>query len=364
MTRVVVAMSGGVDSSVAAWRLQQEGHDVIGLFLRNGISQEAKGSGCSTERPSHKQGCCSLDDSLDGHAVANKLGIPFYVVDYAAEFGSIMDHFVQAYREGRTPNPCVVCNRDLKFGSLLQFARGLGAEAVATGHYARMETGADGVRRLRRATDRAKDQSYVLAAMEPQALARSWFPVGEFTKPEVREMARAAGLPVFNKRESQEICFVPTNNYRDLLNQRGVEGTPGNIQNEAGEVLGRHSGFEHFTIGQRKGIGIAHTEPLYVKSIDPQTATVVVSERDELKTRWLQFARATWFVAPPAAGEAKLYHVQVRAHHVAVPAIVTSTDGGVRVEFTDPEPAIAPGQLAVFYDGEYVTGSAWIGKTG
>lgn len=347
-------MSGGVDSSVAALRLKQEGHDVIGLFLRNGISH-------GFQSPSHKQGCCSLDDSRDACAVANSLGVPFYVLDYAAEFGAIIEGFVDAYRAGRTPNPCVVCNRDLKFGSLIQFAKSLGANTVATGHYARMETDGNGVRRLRRAVDRAKDQSYVLAAMEPAALESSLFPLGEFTKPQVREMAREAGLPVFNKRESQEICFVPGNDYRELLKERGVAGTAGNIINESGETIGRHGGYEHFTIGQRKGIGIAHTEALYVKSIRPDTAEVTVAAKSQLNTSRLECGRATWFLKNrPEPGERRDYLLQVRAHHAPVPASVVANENGARVEFYNHEPAIAPGQLAVFYDDEFVAGSGWI----
>ncbi|MFN0205906.1 MAG: tRNA 2-thiouridine(34) synthase MnmA [Planctomycetota bacterium] len=357
MTRIVVAMSGGVDSAVSAWLLRERGFDVVGLFLRNGISKPAG------LEPSHRQGCCSLDDSRDALAVANQLNIPFYVIDYASEFGSIIDSFVTSYKKGETPNPCVLCNRDLKFGSLLNFARSLGAGAVATGHYARIE-GEGVTRRLRRGSHREKDQSYVLAAMEPASLASSMFPVGDLTKTEVREIAKNAGLRVFNKRESQEICFVPSNNYRDLLTSRGVAGTPGKIVNTSGGVLGEHGGFEHFTIGQRKGIGVAHTEALYVKSIDPRTATVTVATKDEIGTNWIESSRATWFAAPLEVNETREYLIQVRAHHEPVPGRICNINGRVRAEFNDPESAIAPGQLAVFYDGEYVAGSAWIERAG
>lgn len=367
MTRVVVAMSGGVDSSAAAWMLQKEGFDVVGLFLRNGISHAAP-KACATELPiltsSHKQGCCSLDDSRDAGSVAALLNIPFYAVDYASEFGSIIEYFVDAYQKGNTPNPCVVCNRDLKFGSLLQFAKSVGAQAVATGHYARLEKDTNGAARLRRAADRAKDQSYVLAAMDPASLQLAMFPLGEYTKPQVREIAREAGLPVFNKRESQEICFVPSNNYRDLLEERGIVGTPGDIVNERGDVLGAHDGFEHFTIGQRKGIGVAHTEALYVKSIDPASARVTVVTKNNLTTNWLECGRASWFVNDIPRGEHKEYLIQARAHQTPVPARVIATDRGARVEFTNPQAAIAPGQLAVFYDGEYVVGSGWVEGAG
>ena len=349
-------MSGGVDSSVAALELRDAGHEVIGLFLRNGISKPI-GLGAKT----HRQGCCSLDDARDADAVARALGIPFYVIDYAAEFGAIIDGFVEAYRRGRTPNPCVVCNRDLKFGSLVSFARTLGAERVATGHYARLESG-----RLRRGVDRAKDQSYVLAAVKPDGLADAIFPLGALTKPQVRERARRAGLPVAEKRESQEICFVPSNDYRDLLDSRGVPGTPGPIVREGGAIVGEHAGYERFTVGQRRGLGVAAEQPLYVTSIDPATATVTIGPRDALATAWLESDDANWFDSQLSEpGSERRFFVQLRAHHEAAPARVVARERGVRVEFESPEAGVAPGQLAVFYDGEgTVAGSCWIERTG
>lgn len=356
--RVVVAMSGGVDSSVAALLLREDGLDVVGLFLRNGIAAAAPSAG-------HRQGCCSVEDARDARAVAQALGIPFYVIDYAAEFGSIVDRFVEDYRRGRTPNPCALCNRDLKFGSLVSFARSLGAEQVATGHYARIAP-RGGSPRLRRAVDDAKDQSYVLAAVEPQAFARARFPLGEMRKPEVRERARRAGLPVAEKRESQEICFVPSNDYRALLAERGVPGTEGDLVDRTGRVLGRHGGFEHFTIGQRRGIGVADREALYVTAIDPATATVTIGPRRELASAWLECAGVTWFDAALAeCGAAVRVDVQLRAHHRPVPARLVPLGRSARVEFLEPESACAPGQLAVFYDADgFVLGSGWIERTG
>ncbi|HKE02128.1 MAG TPA: tRNA 2-thiouridine(34) synthase MnmA [Planctomycetota bacterium] len=359
MARVVVAMSGGVDSSVAALLLRERGHDVVGLFLRNGAHAAPRSRG-----DAHRQGCCSIEDARDARAVAAALGVPFYALDFSAEFGALIDRFVGEYRRGRTPNPCALCNRDLKLGALLSFARSIGAEAVATGHYARAER-RDGRMRLRRGVDRAKDQSYVLAPVEPAALERAIFPIGELAKPEVREHARRAGLPVAEKRESQEICFVPTNDYRDLLRERGVAGTPGRIVDREGGVLGEHAGFEGFTVGQRRGIGVAAPAPLYVTSIDPQTATVVVGERPDLLRSWIECDSVGWLGAdPPSPGERRACEVQIRAHHVAVPATVAAAGAGVRIEVAAPLDAAAPGQLAVLYEGDVVAGSAWIDRAG
>jgi tRNA-specific 2-thiouridylase len=359
MNRIVVAMSGGVDSSVAAWLLKEKGLDVVGLFLRNGVQH------AGPLALAQRQGCCSVDDSRDAGVVATRLGIPFYVVDYGQEFGAIIGNFVDSYRRGLTPNPCVECNRDLKFGALLDFARSIGAGAVATGHYAQLSPTGTGEVRLRRGAHREKDQSYVLAAMHPDTLRSAQFPVGDLRKPDVRALAKKADLPVFDKRESQEICFVPSNDYRDLLDSRGVHGTPGNIVDTRGHVLGRHGGYEHFTVGQRKGIGVSGPSALYVTAIRPTTAEVVVGPREELATRRLHSSRGNWFDPAPRAGESRRYFVQVRAHHQAVPAIVTAGSDGesLVVEFEEAEPAIAPGQLAVFYDGDVVAGSCWIEGT-
>ncbi len=358
-------MSGGVDSSVAALLLQREGHDVVGLFLRNGVSRPAGAA------PSNRQGCCSIEDSRDAAAVAHVLGIPFYVLDHASEFGAVIDDFVAAYRSGRTPNPCVLCNRDLKFGSLLEFARGLGADTVATGHYARIDA-SRAEPRLRRAADAAKDQSYVLAALAPESLRAARFPLGDLTKSEVRALAREAGLPVSEKRESQEICFVPTNDYRDLLRARGVHGTPGPIRDGAGREIGRHGGFEGFTVGQRRGLGIPAAEPLFVTDIDPATATITVGPRTALACEGFVASGVRWFSASghearkgaePIGPIAREYRVQLRAHQTPAACGVCVEGTTIRVTFATPQPAVAPGQLAVLYEGDLVAGSAWIDST-
>lgn len=355
--RIVVAMSGGVDSSVAALLLREAGHDVVGLFMRHGTAEPPSPLSLA---PSYRQGCCSVDDARDARAVAAALGIPFFVVDFGAEFGRIVDAFVKSYAQGETPNPCVNCNRDLKFGALLTFARSIGASRVATGHYALLET-AGGRPVLSRARDRAKDQSYVLAAVEPEALRGAMFPLGDLVKSEVRERARRAGLPVSEKRESQEICFVPSNDYRDLLRARGV-GTPGPIVGPGGEQLGAHGGFEHFTVGQRRGIGVAASQPLYVTAVDPASATVTVGPASALEVSGFESDRATWFGELPNPGLEVL--VQFRAHHDPVPGRVVRTRAGVQVTFLRPPRAVAPGQLAVFYDArQRVLGSCWIGRT-
>ena len=262
--RVVVAMSGGVDSSVSALLLREQGHDVIGVFLRNGVEagdQPARG---------RAHGCCGATDALDAEEVASALSIPFYALDHARDFARVIDDFVAAYARGETPNPCVQCNRELKFGALLRFARALGAERLATGHYARVAADGDGVALLR-ATDRAKDQSYVLATVEREALARALFPVGGLTKAEVRERARRAGLPVHAKPESFDLCFVPSGDHRDLLRERRPElFRDGPIRDVDGAELGRHGGAAGFTVGQRRGLALAFGGPRYVVASEPR----------------------------------------------------------------------------------------------
>ena len=266
--RVLVALSGGVDSSVAALLLQQQGYDVVGVFLRNGVERPAD------SRPS-KQGCCSVEDSRDAALVADRLGVPYHAVDMEAEFASIMDYFVAEYRRGHTPNPCIRCNRDIKFGALWKMADALDAEFLATGHYARIEQGADGPQLLR-GVDPRKDQSYVLFPLAEERLRRTLLPVGGLHKATTRRLAQEAGLPVFDKPDSVEICFVPSGDYRDLLRARGGLGMPGHVVDQQGRILARHDGHAGFTRGQRRGLGFAGTEPMYVLDIDPESGDVLV----------------------------------------------------------------------------------------
>ncbi len=353
--RVVVAMSGGVDSSVSALLLREAGHDVVGVYLRNGVEEpRARGRG---------HGCCGVADACDAEEVAALLGVPFYALDEAAEFGRIVADFVDAYARGETPNPCIECNRALKFGELLRFARALGIERVATGHYARCAADGDGVA-LRRARDRAKDQSYVLARVPVAALASALFPVGELTKDEVRAHARRAGLPVHAKAESQEICFVPTGDYRDLLRARRPElFRPGPIRDADGRELGAHGGAAGFTVGQRRGTNLALDAPSFVLRTEPESNTVVVGTREQLLRRRGRLRDVEW-LAPAEATRAAAgaLALQVRAHHA--PAAVTElatrpAPAGDEVDFTlaPPGESLTPGQTGVLYAGERVVAS-------
>lgn len=349
-------MSGGVDSSVAALLLKEAGHDVVGLFLRNGVKAPADGGA----RPGH-QGCCSVEDAHDARRVADVLGIPFYALDYQDDFARLVDYFVDSYNRGETPSPCVLCNQWLKFGSLLTFARSIGAHAVATGHYARVERRPAGRTALRRAADRAKDQTYFLASLSQEQLAACLFPVGELTKPEVRELARRAGLRTAEKAESMEICFVPGGDYRRLLEERG-DLREGPIVDEAGREVGRHAGFQSFTIGQRRGLGVALGAPAYVTAIDAARNLVKIGPRAALARRELTADRVTWGArGEPAAGEEVRCEAQVRHRHAPASASAARlASGEVRVRFDAPVDAIAPGQAVVLYDGEEVLAGGWI----
>ncbi|MEZ6194358.1 MAG: tRNA 2-thiouridine(34) synthase MnmA [Planctomycetota bacterium] len=352
--RIVVAMSGGVDSSVAAALLMEAGHDVVGLFMRNGAVP-----GPAAAR--HKQGCCSLDDAMDARHVAARLGVPFFAVNFEREFSRIIDYFADEYDRGRTPNPCIVCNRDLKFGRLLDYADEIGAARVATGHYARV-TQRDGRPAIARAIDRDKDQSYVLFPLETGQVARTLLPLGELTKDEVRAEARRFGLPVAEKRESQEICFVPDDDYRAFLRRRRPESLrPGAIVDLAGAEVGRHEGHQLYTIGQRRGLGGGFTRPVYVVAIRPDSNVVVVGDEADLRVGALRVGPATWQgAAPLRAGESLRGSVRVRYQHEPVPASARADEDGLVIELDEPLRAVTPGQAAVFYDGDTVLFGAWI----
>jgi tRNA-specific 2-thiouridylase len=295
--------------------------------------------------------------------VAARLGIPFQAVDLADEFGGIIQHFLDEYGRGRTPNPCAVCNRDLKLDRLLRCAEELGASEIATGHYARIDC-EDGRVRVCRGVDASKDQSYQLFCVAEENLARTLLPLGELTKAEVRALAREAGLRTAEKPDSQEICFVPSNDYRRLLTERGVSLHPGRLVDTAGRRLGDHPGIEHFTIGQRRGLGIAAGRPLYVVEIDPATATVVLGSREECASPTLVAEEVNLIgFAPPPGGEFRA-EVQVRYHHTAAPATVRVEGDRARVEFDEPQHAVAPGQGAAFYRGDRLLGGGWIAWAG
>ena len=390
MSRVVLAMSGGVDSSVAAWLLREAGHEVIGLFMRHG---EKAATACSTTTApvlaasgqtatagpvlpivtaaSHKQGCCSASDADDARRVADRLEIPFYAVNFADEFDRIIDYFVDEYTAGRTPNPCVVCNNWLKFGRLREFADSVGAEFVATGHYARIAEGQTEEPRLLRGRDLSKDQSYVLFGLRREVLSRVLLPVGDYEKPAIREIARGLGMRVADKRDSQEICFVPDGDYAALVRRRQasrhaeheVENESldrgGSIVTTAGEVVGQHTGIEQFTIGQRKGLGIAFGDPRYVIELDAAAKRVVIGTRDELGRVELSAGQANWLVDPPAGSFS--CQVKIRYNSHLVPAEVTMAGNDrFRVQFAEPQFGVATGQAAVCYDGDRVLGGGWI----
>jgi tRNA-specific 2-thiouridylase len=352
--RFVVAMSGGVDSSVAAWLLREEGLDLVGLFMRNGVHVEA--------HESSKKSCCSVSDARDARMVAAHLGISFQAVDLKDEFRSIIRYFVREYGRGRTPNPCAVCNRDLKFDRLLSFARELGAQGVATGHYARLAL-ENGRVRLRRGLDADKDQSYQLFSVAEENLAATRLPLGEFKKSAVRELARKAGLRTSEKKDSQEICFVPSNDYRELLERERVPLHAGALVDTSGRELGQHAGTEHFTIGQRRGHGVASGEPLYVVALEPSEGRVVLGTREECRVHAMIVGDLNWIgFDPPSSGEFRC-EVQHRYHGIPARATVAVAEGVATVVFDEGEMAVTPGQGAAFYDGDLLLGGGWIETT-
>ncbi|MFN4258119.1 MAG: tRNA 2-thiouridine(34) synthase MnmA [Gemmataceae bacterium] len=354
--RVVLAMSGGVDSSVAAYLLKKQGYDVIGLFMRTGVR------GAEDGRADHKKGCCSALDAGDARRVADRLDIPFYALDFEDDFGRIIDYFADEYLVGRTPNPCVMCNNWLKFGKLWSYGKQLDADFVATGHYAQLVS-CEGQMELRRGLDADKDQSYVLFGLRRSILPHILFPIGGYRKEAVRALAREAGLGVHGKPDSVEICFVPDGDHARLIRERRPEKvTAGHIVDTSGQVLAPHPGIEHFTIGQRKGLGFAAGERRYVLQIVPEDNTVVVGDRDELLSDGLRAALVNWLVDDAPAAPIPC-QVKIRYRHPAAPATVRALpDGSAEVWFVEPQSAVTPGQAAVFYDGERVLGGGWIEK--
>jgi tRNA-specific 2-thiouridylase len=353
--RVVLAMSGGVDSSVAAYLLKQQGYEVIGLFMRTG----AHGAEDDVA-PSRKKGCCSALDAGDARRVADLLDIPFYALDFEADFNRIIDYFADEYLSGRTPNPCVVCNNWLKFGKLWAYGKQLEADFIATGHYAQVVSRI-GNAELHRAADPDKDQSYVLYGIRRTILPRLLFPIGGLNKTDVRALAREAGLGVHDKPDSVEICFVPDGDHAALIRRRRPElATAGHIVDTAGNVLAEHDGFERFTIGQRKGLGYAAGDRRYVLRIVPSENEVVVGERDELLAPGLIASKVNWLLDEPPREPIECV-AKIRYRHAGAAARVTaSEDGGARVDFLEPQCAITPGQAVVFYDGQRVLGGGWI----
>jgi tRNA-uridine 2-sulfurtransferase len=359
-------MSGGVDSSVAAALLLREGYDVIGAFMRLGSPQgveDAAHETCDSSSSKNKQGCCSVLDAADARRVAGELGIPFYVLNFEEDFGRVIDYFVAEYNAGRTPNPCVRCNDWLKFGKLTRYAEAVGAQFVASGHYARVGIDpATGGKALLRGLDHRKDQSYVLFGMSRTALEHTLLPIGGFEKHAVRALAEDLKLPVYNKPDSQEICFVPNQDYAGLVRRRSPDTfRTGEVVMPDGQVIGAHEGHQHFTIGQRKGVGVALGYPIYVVDIDPQHNRVTVGEKSLLERTGL-VARQTNFLSsrPREAGSMKC-QAKIRYNHTPQPATLKITgDDEFEILFETPQPAVTPGQAVVAYDGDIVLGGGWI----
>jgi len=367
--RVAIAMSGGVDSSVAAAILKEAGCDLVGFSMQL-WDQRRGGIGANSARSG---GCCSLEDFHDAREVAARLGIPYYVLNFEEEFErTVVQDFVENYRRGLTPSPCVLCNSHMKFDQLVGMAEEIEASRVATGHYARVTYDQEiGRYLLWQALDKNKDQSYFLFELSQSQLSKAIFPLGDLDKGHVRQIARRYGLPVADKPESQEICFIPDGDYAAFVeryyNEMADSGETshfpvGKILNDKGEIVGTHPGIHHYTVGQRRGLGIAHDVPLYVLELRPEENEVVVGERSRLQKKRCLIVRPNWISIPELVEPIRVY-AKIRSRHNQAPAtIVPAENGSVEVVFDSPQSAITPGQACVFYQSEMVVGGGWITK--
>ncbi len=354
--KVVIGMSGGVDSSVAAWLLKEQGYDVIGVTMQiwqdeeNAVQEE-------------NGGCCGLSAVEDARRVAGQLGIPYYVMNFKREFQTnVIDYFIGEYLNGRTPNPCIACNRYVKWESLLRRSLAIGADYIATGHYARVEQLPGGRYALRKSVTAAKDQTYALYNLTQEQLSRTLMPVGAYTKEEIRAMAEQLGLQVAHKKDSQEICFIPDHDYARFIEESGNPVPPeGNFVDEEGNVLGRHKGIIHYTIGQRKGLNLSMGHPVFVTAIRPETNEVVIGTGQDVFTDRLRCGNLNWMAMDGLNGGEARVTAKIRYSHKGAPCLVRDLgDGTAECMFDEPQRAVTPGQAVVFYQGDYVAGGGTI----
>ena len=360
---IAVAMSGGVDSSVVAGLLHRQGERVIGLTMQ--LWNQRRLPELAPNGPTGR--CCSLDDVYDARHVAQHLGIPYYVVNFEDRFEQqVVKPFIDEYLAGRTPIPCTLCNNFIKFDQFLEMADGVGASRIATGHYAQIAWNPDSGRwEMRRSADRIKDQTYFLFGLKQEQLARTMFPLGGLQKPEVRELARELGIPTAMKPDSQEICFVPNGDYAGFIDayfrEQGIakEETRGELVTTDGQVVGKHAGVHHFTVGQRRGLGVAAGEPLYVIATEPQTRRVVIGRDQETLRGEMKVRDVNWIsIAPPSAPVRA--EIKIRNKHQAAAATIFPGRDAIDVVFDEPQRAVTPGQGAVFYSSDLVLGGGWI----
>lgn len=354
--KVVVGMSGGVDSSVAAYLLQEQGYEVIGVTMQVWQDEEY-------QLQAQQGGCCGLSAVEDARRVAQVLDIPYYVMNFKREFKeNVMDYFVEEYLRGRTPNPCIACNRYVKWESLLRRSLELGADYIATGHYARVDRLDNGRYAIRNSVTAQKDQTYALYNLTQEQLAHTLMPVGEYTKEEIRQIALRQGLPVAHKPDSQEICFIPDHDYAAFIDREAADRVPppGNFVTEDGQVLGRHKGITHYTVGQRRGLELAMGHRVFVTRIRPQTNEVVVGDNEDTFTRQVLCNQVNYMAVEDLA-EPKRVMAKIRYNHGGAPCVIEKQpDGKVQCSFEQPVRASTPGQAVVFYEGEYVLGGGTI----